>query len=85
MISKDRYVVVENIPGYLPMDDEPATFSNRKDAGRYAAQLAQDAVWSYAEVERPVRKSGSPASGYYIVDPTDPYDLGISISIHPIG
>ena len=85
MTSKDRYVVVENIPGYLPMDDEPATFSNRKDAGRYAAELARAAVEQYAEVDRPVRKSGSPESGYYIVDPTDPYDLGISIEILIIG
>jgi hypothetical protein len=84
MTSKDRYVVIENIPGYLPMDDEPATFSNRKDAGKYASELAFLALESYHEIDRPVRKSGSPESGYYIVDPTDPYDLGISISIHPI-
>jgi hypothetical protein len=84
MTSKDRYVVVKNVPGYLSMDDDPATFSNRKDAERYAADLATMAVDSYWEVDRPVRKSGNARTGYYIVDPTDPYDLGIVVEVLPL-
>jgi hypothetical protein len=80
----DKYVVIENIPGYLPMDDEPATFSNRKDADKYAAELAAQAFYSYVEVDRPVRKSGNARTGYHIVDPTDQYDLGIVIEILPL-
>jgi hypothetical protein len=84
MASKDRYVVVKRIPGYLPMDDEPATFSSRKDADKYASELAFMALESYVEVDRPVRKSGNARIGYYIVDPSDRYDMGIVVEVLPL-
>lgn len=80
-MSKMIYTVVQNIPGYLPMDDEPATFTSKRQAERYAAEMARDVVWSYVEVDRPVRKCGNAHSGYHIVDPTDNYDLGIVVEI----
>lgn len=33
------YVVIENTPGYLPEDDDPATFDNIEDARVYASDL----------------------------------------------
>jgi hypothetical protein len=33
------YVVVENTPGYLPEDDEPAIFDNLDDARVYASDV----------------------------------------------
>ena len=34
-----RYVVVENTPGYLPEDDDPATFYDLAEARAYAQDL----------------------------------------------
>lgn len=72
----DRWIVVENTPGYLP-DSEPAGFPNRKDANRYAAELArtlrEDGYVVY----------GSAQSGYYAAEmPGDAYDLGRVIEVH---
>jgi hypothetical protein len=33
------YVVIESTPGYLPEDDDPATFDNVEDARVYASDL----------------------------------------------
>lgn len=81
MAAKTTYTVVQNIPGYLPMDDEPATLTSKREAMQYAAQMAREVVDSYREIDRPVRKSGDAWRGYHIVDPADPYDLGIAIDI----
>ena len=35
----DRYVVIENTPGYLPEDDDPATFDDLDEARAYAQDL----------------------------------------------
>ncbi len=33
------YVVIENTPGYMPEDDDPAVFDNEADARVYASDL----------------------------------------------
>ncbi len=36
------YVVIENTPGYLPENDDPATFEMFEDAYAYAVELAHE-------------------------------------------
>jgi hypothetical protein len=38
-ISEPGYVVIENTPGYLPEDDDPATFETIEEARVYASDL----------------------------------------------
>jgi hypothetical protein len=43
-----RYVVIENTPGYMPDDDDPATFEDETDARVYASDLLSrllDHIW----------------------------------------
>lgn len=35
IVESQPFTVVENTPGYLPDDDDPATFHDRRDALRY--------------------------------------------------
>jgi hypothetical protein len=35
------YVATTNVPGYLPMDDEPATFEDAREAWAYLAEERQ--------------------------------------------
>lgn len=69
-----RYVVVENTPGYLP-DEEPAEFTNRREAGQYALSLARELK------EQGYRVTGNMRDGYYAERDAD--DLGRIIEILP--
>lgn len=40
-MRKARWTVIESTPGYLPESD-PALFTNKRDAERYAAELARE-------------------------------------------
>lgn len=40
--EQDRYVVVENTPGYLPEDDDPPVFHTYSDAVAYANERADE-------------------------------------------
>lgn len=71
---KCRYVVVENTPGYLP-DEEPAEFTNRREAGQYALSLARELRTQGYQVK------GNMRVGYYAERDAD--DLGRIIKILP--
>jgi hypothetical protein len=71
------YIVIENTPGYLPDDDDPATFEDRRDAIRYMIELVR--------FNRDFRLEGGEdvggwidrdAGSAYLVDEGRPYDLG---------
>lgn len=36
-----RYIAVSNVPGYLPMDDEPSEFDNPRDAWAHLVELRE--------------------------------------------
>ena len=69
-----RYVVVESTPGYLP-ETEPAEFTNKREAGRYALSLARELR------EQGYKVKGNMRIGYYAE--RDDEDLGRIIKILP--
>lgn len=79
--ARDRYVVIENTPGYLPEDDEPATFAEYGDAVAYMRDLVAEYVSQIedAGAEAEVSEGWASADNYaavmvYRSDRTD--DLG---------
>ena len=58
MSPKAHYHVIENTPGYLP-ESEPATFTNKREAGQYAYSLARELREAGYSV------SGNQSDGYY--------------------
>jgi len=44
-----RFVVVENTPGYLPEDDDPATFEDRESARAYLREAVERYTNEYSE------------------------------------
>lgn len=44
-----QYVVIENTPGYLPEDDDPATFDDLTEARIYASELLSNLLDSIHE------------------------------------
>jgi hypothetical protein len=73
-IGVKHYHVVENTPGYLPESDEPMTFTSRRAAERYAAELAAELR------ELGYRTSGSARSGCISAE-RDSDDLGRVVEI----
>lgn len=70
-----HYHVIENTPGYLPTSDDPGTFTNRRAAVSYAAELARE-----------LREDGYHgrtdfARGWYGYLARDARDLGRAITI----
>lgn len=47
----DRFVVVENTPGYLPEDDDPATFDSYDDAVAYMRERVSEYVEDIEECD----------------------------------
>jgi hypothetical protein len=43
------YVVIENTPGYLPENDDPATFENLDEAREYLIELVARYTNEYSE------------------------------------
>lgn len=72
---RQHYHVIENTPGYLP-DSEPATFTNRREANRYAAGLAAELR------EDGYHVYGSAESGLYSAE-RSASDLGRAIEVTP--
>jgi hypothetical protein len=56
------YTVIESTPGYLPEDDDPATFDNIEDARVYASDLLSrllDHIYEGAEIAGELPEDGS--------------------------
>lgn len=83
------YVVIENTPGYLPDDDDPATFETLEDARIYASDLLSsllDHIWEgYSDDPEALipEVSGSFQSdlAVFVTDPNREHDLGRVIEI----
>ena len=68
-----HYHVVENTPGYMPEEEYPAVFSNLRQSGAYALDLARELRSDGYHV------TGNMRSGYYAE--RDSGDLGRVITI----
>ncbi len=77
------FVVIENTPGYMPEDDDPATFEDYTDAVAYlnerAAEYANDPDGNF-EVEYGWA-SGQNYAAVFIHDHDKTHDLGRTIEI----
>lgn len=75
------YVVIENTPGYLPEEDDPACFEDYANAVSYMNELAAE----YAEDSRFRVEYGYASEDNYaalmIYDDSKMYDLGRSIAV----
>jgi hypothetical protein len=88
------YIVTENTPGYLPDDDDPATFDDLGEAREYAAELI-DSYGEYiyeivgldeAEVEEAkshARELPGDGSGVSVDFEQDEHSLGRHFAISP--
>jgi len=90
--ERPRFVVVENTPGYLREDDEPATFGTFDEAREYAservAELIEHLHEAYSdEGGADVSVSGSFAEGdssVLVSDERREHDLGRVVEILPV-
>ena len=80
-----RYVVVENTPGYLPEDEDPATFEDFRSAVRYMIELVRS--------NRDYRiEGGEDVTGWldreagdaFLTDEGRPHDLGRYFCVMPL-
>ena len=71
-----RYAVIESTPGYMPDDDDPATFTDRREALRYMVRLVRE----YRDSFYPINDFGGwldrEAGCAFLVDEGRPHDLG---------
>lgn len=71
------YVVIENTPGYLPDDDDPASFDDRRAAIRYMVELVRRSrdysVEGGADIGGWLDREAGCA---FLVDEGRPHDLG---------
>jgi hypothetical protein len=83
--SEDRYVVVENTPGYLPEEDEPATFADRDSARAYMLERVASYRESLDEIgdehDTCLSEDGDSA---YVVSTSRAHDLGRSFEVLPL-
>jgi hypothetical protein len=73
-----RYVVIENTPGYLPDDDEPATFALFHEAVAHMDSLVEsyrEGIEGGGTLDRHVSMMRYRASAY-VTDPAREHDLG---------
>lgn len=89
------YVATVNVPGYLPMDDEPHVFDNPKDAWEYLAderergfdgiedKLNDEDLWHYlvAQAQEPTGDGTGSAHGSTPGYEGD-HDLGLVYSVN---
>jgi hypothetical protein len=78
------YVVVENTPGYLPDDDEPATFETLAEARAHARDLVaelREGYWSSGD--RCAVRVDSPSAPrlWTVARTTNERDLGRAVEI----
>lgn len=82
--ASGRFVVVENIPGYLPMDDDPYVADDWRDALRALVELVRRErdymIDGGADVGGWLDREAGAA---YLVDEGRPHDLGLSFEILP--
>lgn len=82
-VETNRYVVIENTPGYLPEDDDPPVFDRYADAVQYlndrAAEYADDPDANY-RVEYGIA-SGDNLAAVIVHDDDSMHDLGRTIQI----
>lgn len=51
-----RYIATINVPGYLPMDDDPPTFETARDAWQYLVDESQhdgESAWLVDDIDDP--------------------------------
>lgn len=83
------YVVVENTPGYLPEDDDPAKFDDLGEAREYAKERLESLVefilegqdYEYGEDGVDVSGDFSDDTSVYVSDKARTHDLGRVIEI----
>jgi len=85
------FTVIENTPGYMPDDDDPASFDTIEDARVYASDLLSrlldhlvDCEDDPAEAYSALSIAGSFAGDdlqVYVTDTRRPHDLGRVITI----
>lgn len=81
------YVVVENTPGYLPDEEDPATFVNLEDARVYAADRLSSLLDYLLEVDDDdisvlsISGSFQEDMSVYVTDSRREHDLGRVIEI----
>lgn len=74
----DRYVVIENTPGYLPEEDEPATFEDIASAREYLKEQVErycDFIAEGSDAEPNVWWD-TELTEAFVTDPTREHDLG---------
>ena len=77
------FVVTVNTPGYLPMDDDPATFEDRSAAVAYAKELADEELAHLEESEDGFAYELSGEDGSYWIDSPDrEHWLGLVIEVN---
>ncbi len=82
-----QFIVIENTPGYLPEDDDPATFALLEDAQRYAAELAQDCADSWndsREDDATLATVSREHETLWRIVSDAPHDLGRVVEILPL-
>lgn len=76
------YSVIQFMPPYMPNDEDPPLFKNRKDAERYAAEEKRRYLDDMYDEEQEYETSGSAREGLiYITRKDVSHDLGWAIEI----
>lgn len=81
------YVVVENTPGYLPEEDEPATFEDQASAREYLRERVEDYCdflaegYDYREGYEPTVWWSEDLTYAQVYDPERIHDLGRAFEI----
>lgn len=80
------YIVIENTPGYMPEDDDPATFEDVEKARMYAWERAQeyanDPDGNYRVTDDGAGEYG--CDTYWVEDLDKTHDLGRVIQVTPV-
>lgn len=73
------YVVIENTPGYLPEDDEPAEFETQREALRYMIERMRSYRDEHEDVGGWIDRENMCG---FLVDEGRPHDLGRAFEVH---
>jgi hypothetical protein len=84
--SMPQYIVIENTPGYLPEEDDPATFEDLADARTYASDrlssLLDSLLWDTDDLSvLSISGSFQEDRSVYVTDTRRAHDLGRVIEI----
>ena len=77
------FVVVENTPGYLPENDDPASFETFAEAEDYAGALADGYrdTFGLTHDDGSIDVTRESETLWRITRPSDPHDLGRVVEI----